>query len=79
MQLVTSRNRRPPVPPKQTTNGELPDGRDRENLLKLIQWFHQRRAARREAERNFNTRPSLACDDSRQFAQQVSELRFDSN
>ncbi|MDP1563456.1 MAG: hypothetical protein Q8M16_18905 [Pirellulaceae bacterium] len=79
MQLVTSRNRRPPAPPKQTSGGDLPDGRDRENLLKLIQWFHQRRAARHQAERHCNSRPSLACNDSRQFAQQASKLRFESN
>lgn len=50
MQLVTSGNRRPPVPPKHTASGETPYDRDRENLLKLIQWFHERRMARRKVE-----------------------------
>lgn len=79
MQPLARDNRRPPVPPKHNAGGELPYGNDRENLLKLIQWFHQRRVERRTAEFFFQTPTSSASHDSRMFSQHTSNRMFESN
>ncbi|MBL8852330.1 MAG: hypothetical protein JNK57_00035 [Planctomycetaceae bacterium] len=62
MQLLSSDNRRPPVVNKRSESAAFPPDGQREAMLRLLQWFHERRIQRCSIEL-FNQAASLVSTD----------------
>lgn len=62
MQLLSSGNRRPPIVNKRSESAAFPPGGQREAMLRLLQWFHERRIHRCSVEL-FNQTADLASTD----------------